>query len=135
MSQHRKISVFLIHFSLSPFSKYAYESFWTKLLFQMILSNWNRNSASCWAKPSLDSLFKFNISNARNLTLITNVVVPSIFISLILSWAKADSAEVCSSSELPMIHWSWSVNLKIRLYLVKWFLYVNTKIIKCFKTG
>ena len=58
-------------------------------------------------------------SNAINLTLFPNVVVPLIFISLILSWAKADSAEVSNSSELPMISLELITESKYKIRFTK----------------
>ena len=74
---------------------------------------------SCCAKSSLDSFFKYKISNASDLTLFLNVVMPSVFISLILAWAKADSAKVSTSSELPMILMELITASENKFYLAK----------------
>lgn len=59
--------------------------------------------------------------------------MPSVFISLILAWAKADSAKVSTSSELPMILMELITASENKFYLAKWFLQLNTEKIKYFK--
>lgn len=45
--------------------------------------------------------------------------MPSVFMSLILAWAKADSVEVSTSSELPMILMELITASENKFYLAK----------------